>query len=711
MESFEQKALDVFSEIVINKYLVHEAGFGSRAIPTYVREWIISNYLDGETEISEFSRQKIARFVEMFVPDKGQKEVIKNQLFNQMEVQFLDNYSVYVNLEKGNRYLNIPFLDTTQANVTPQIVQDNEMLLSSGLWGVGSLYYNPRNEDRPVGEVWMREFKPFQLANLDLDYFKECRKSFSTHEWINFLVSSMGFNHDLYTERQKILLICRLLPMVEPRYNLVELAPKGTGKSFVFENMSRYVAVRSGAITPAVLFFNDARKTAGLITRYDCVVIDEAQKVKSDTSGELTALLKSYLESGRFARGSASAINAEAGLVMLANIDLDQNKRPLNDEIGLFRVFPNFLRETAFIDRFSGLLPGWDLPRISKGTPSRSIGLKGDIFGEILHSLRSDITYRDYIKTNMELQNCDDMRDSKAIEAGATALLKVLFPDQNPSEEEFYKYCANPALELRQRVRDELCKMDREYLSVSFRSKYPDDFQLNHHAVVYKEPDLQSFFTPSSSEPELIAAVDEEESEVLQYYGAIDAPAPDNDLEDETQMEAETPVEPTPVLAEEEEQLQSKTISIREGQMGHSYKSLFGPYLKGAKTIYLTDPFVRFDYQLRNLVAFINIIDTSEGEVELKLITSAEDEYEEISLEQKYKDVRASAAQHGLVFKYEFNKAIHDRSIKLDNGWNIYPGRGLDMFQKPDSRYDISEIDQKKRKCRQTEIVFQRVQE
>jgi ATP-dependent Lon protease len=115
----------------------------------------------------------------------------------------------------------------------------------------------------------------------------------------------------------------------------------------------------------------------------------------------------------------------------LANIDLDQNRRPLNEDIGLFRIFPNFLRETAFIDRFSGLLPGWDLPRISKKTPSISLGLKGDIFGEILHTLRGDISYRDYVKTNMELTNCDDMRDSKAIEAGATGLLKMLFPTNN----------------------------------------------------------------------------------------------------------------------------------------------------------------------------------------------------------------------------------------------------------------------------------------
>jgi len=211
----------------------------------------------------------------------------------------------------------------------------------------------------------------------------------------------------------------------------------------------------------------------------------------------LPALLKSYLEAGRFARGSASSINAEAGLVMLANIDLDQNKRPLNEQVGLFRVFPNFLRETAFIDRFSGLLPGWDLPRISKDTPSKTIGLKGDIFGEILHSLRSDISYRDYVKTNMELQNCDDMRDSKAVEAGATGLLKILFPDQNPSEEEFYRYCVNPALELRQRVRDELCKLDREYVPVTFSSNFPDDFQRGHRLVSSADPDSVTSY-PSS---------------------------------------------------------------------------------------------------------------------------------------------------------------------------------------------------------------------
>lgn len=442
-----------------------------------------------EQNLSKEGREKIANFIQKYVPQKGEKEAIKNQLYEQAEVQILDNFSVFVNLIKGDRYLSIPYLDEGAAFLSPQIVQDNQMLLSSGLWGVGTLFYIPPSDESPRGQIWMKAFKPFQLANVDIDYFCESRKNFTTEEWINLIISSMGFNYKLYSEKQKTLLISRLIPMVEPRYNLVEPAPKGTGKSFIFDNMLRYIAVRSGSISPAVLFFNDSRKTAGLITRYDSVVIDEAQKVKSDVSGELTALLKSYLESGKFGRGTASAISAEAGLVLLANIDIDEKRRPTNEEIGIFRTFPNFLRETAFIDRFSGLLPGWNLPRISKNTPSKNLGFKGDIFGEILHTLRGDITFKDYVKTNIELVNCDDMRDTKAIEAGASGLLKILFPDKNPNEDEFYKFCTNPAVELRQRIHDELCKLDREYIPYTIRSKFPDEFQLNHKLPVYVEAD------------------------------------------------------------------------------------------------------------------------------------------------------------------------------------------------------------------------------
>lgn len=680
MDTFEKKALESFGEIVINKSFVHQAGFGSRAIPTYVREWIISHYIAGESDLTESVRQKIAKFVHTYVPDKSEKETIKNHLYEQQEVKILDNFSVHVNLAKGDRYLNIPFLDEDSAFITPQIVQENDMLLSSGLWGLGSLFYVPPTDGKSKGKgaIWAREFRPFQLANIDIAYFTECRSAFTTSEWIDLIISSMGFNHLLYSERQKILLISRLISLVEPRYNLVELAPKGTGKSFVFENMSRYVAVRSGAITAPVLFFNDSRKTPGLITRYDCVVIDEAQKVKADSSGELTALLKSYLEAGRFGRGSAGSITAEAGIVILANIDLDQNRRPLNEDIGLFRIFPNFLRETAFIDRFSGLLPGWDLPRISKKTPSISLGLKGDIFGEILHTLRGDISYRDYVKTNMELTNCDDMRDSKAIEAGATGLLKMLFPDKQPSDTDFYKYCVNPAIELRQRVRDELCKLDREYVPLTIISKFPDDFQSHH-----KKPSFAD-----SPKPENSVSTPSDTSSP-----ATDTPR-QTEITETKNEGVDTPVE--------------KTVRIQDGETGQSYQRLFGSYLKGARVIHVTDPYIRMEYQIKNFLIFTNVIDTSGGPVKLILTTAAENSYQEQTNAKKLDEIKDSLAKHGIEFSYEFNSAIHDRSIALDNGWRIIPGRGLDIFQKPASKYELSEIDQRKRKCRESEIIYLR---
>lgn len=678
MDTFEKKALESFGEIVINKSFVHQAGFGSRAIPTYVREWIISHYIAGESDLTEAVREKIAKFVHTYVPDKSEKEAIKNHLYEQQEVKILDNFSVHVNLAKGDRYLNIPFLDEDSAFIAPQIVQENDMLLSSGLWGLGSLFYVPPSDGKSKGkgQIWAREFRPFQLANVDIAYFIECRGAFATSEWIDLIISSMGFNHLLYSERQKILLISRLISLVEPRYNLVELAPKGTGKSFVFENMSRYVAVRSGAITAPVLFFNDSRKTPGLITRYDCVVLDEAQKVKADSSGELTALLKSYLEAGRFGRGSAGSVAAEAGIVILANIDLDQNRRPLNEDIGLFRIFPNFLRETAFIDRFSGLLPGWDLPRISKKTPSTSLGLKGDIFGEILHTLRGDISYRDYVKTNMELSNCDDMRDSKAIEAGTTGLLKILFPDKQPSDPDFYKYCVNPATELRQRVRDELCKLDREYVPLTITSKFPDDFQSNH-----KRPSFVDGPKSENGVPKSIKTL----------------PAA-NDSTQQTEI-AETIVNGADVPVE-------KTVHIQDGETGQSYKRLFGLYLKGARVIHVTDPYIRMEYQVRNFLTFTNIIDTSGGLVKLLLTTSAENSYQKQDIAKKLDEIKNSLSRHGIEFTYEFNPTIHDRSIVLDNGWRIVAGRGLDIFQKPESKYELSEIDQQKRKCRDSEIIY-----
>jgi len=466
LEPFEQKALDFYGDVIINKHLIHEAGFGARAIPTYVGEWILSHFIQ-DGELTEASRERIAGFLGKYLPAKGQKDEIKNHLLKLETVQLLDDYSVTINLKSGQRSLRIPLLDINDAFVTEQIVDQNSLLVSSGVWGIGSLFYVPPDGDGEKGQVWMREFRPFQVSTVDLDYFRECRQHFTLDEWLDLMVSSIGFNPSSQTLPQKLVLITRILPLAEPRVNIVELAPKGTGKSFVYDNLSRYArVVAGGKVTPAVLFHNLASHSPGLIARYDVIVLDEVQSIQGDSTGELIAGLKVYLESGRFSRGNTMG-TSEAGFVMLGNITLDEQHRPIYGEEGIFREIPNFLQETAFIDRIHGLVAGWEMGRVTKDTPSDSMGFKGDFFSEILHALRSDAHYGEYVSQEMRLVHCDDLRDRKAITRLATGYLKLLFPDLKPTADEFREYCVRPAVELRQRVRDELHKLDPEYARVS----------------------------------------------------------------------------------------------------------------------------------------------------------------------------------------------------------------------------------------------------
>jgi ATP-dependent Lon protease len=466
MEAFEQKALDYYGEVIIDKNLIHQAGFGARSIPTYVGEWILSNFAEKGT-LTEKTRQQIADFLAKYLPSKGQKEEIKNTLFNMETVHLLDDYSVEVNLKMGQRRLRIPLLDMNDAFIVDSLVEENELMLTSGVWGIGELSYVPPSIYGEKGQVWMRSFKPFQIHSIDVNYFAQCRRYFDTHEWIDLMVSSIGFNPLALTERQKIVLLTRIISLIEPRVNMVELAPKGTGKSFVYDNLSRYARVIGGGkVSPAVLFHNIATGTPGIVTRYDAIVLDEVQSIKGDSAGEVIAGLRVYLESGRFSRGKTMG-TSECGFVMMGNISLDENRKPVHVDDGLFNEIPNFLRETAFIDRIHGLISGWDLPRVTKDTPSRYLGFKGDFFSEILHLLRKDVRFADYVSINMQLENCQDLRDRKAITRLATGFMKLLFPSLEPTHEDFVNYCVKPAVELRQRVRDELHKMDPEYPEVA----------------------------------------------------------------------------------------------------------------------------------------------------------------------------------------------------------------------------------------------------
>src|SRR5437667_1063818 len=415
---YEEKTKKFFGDVSVNKGLVRQVNLG-RAIPAYVSEWIISRTLS-DGELDESAQQRMREFINRHLPAKDQKERLKARLLQGETLLILDEYRVEVNLRTNDLVLRIPCLDEARAGIHKYIVDAYPLLLGSGLWGVGRLEYQPPDEElHSLGRVYLVDFRPMQAGSIDLDLFCEQRFHFELDEWRDLLISSMGYNPEFYSPYEQMLILTRLIPEVQERVNLIELAPKGTGKSFVFINLSRHIRLVSGGkVTAAVLFYNNATNQPGLLTQFDVVVFDEGQTLSFDNPGEIVGVLKDYLESGRFSRGGKHQIAATASTVILANIPLDSDRRPRTEN--LFLNLPPFLGETAFIDRIHGILPGWGLPRIEEETISKSIGFKADFFGEVLHGLRHRASYAEYVNSHIEILGTNDIRDRNAIYRLAT---------------------------------------------------------------------------------------------------------------------------------------------------------------------------------------------------------------------------------------------------------------------------------------------------
>jgi ATP-dependent Lon protease len=276
-------------------------------------------------------------------------------------------------------------------------------------------------------------------------------------------LNSIGYNPNAFSPSQQQLLLVRLIPVVQNRVNLIELSPKGTGKSWIYINLSNYIRMVSGGkVTPAVLFYNNATNMPGLLVKHDAVVLDECQSISFENPGEVVGILKGYLEAGYFTRGKQK-VTSEAGIILLANIPIDSSGKPQSEN--LFENLPDFLRETAFIDRLHGILPGWELPKFNSNMISGGTGFKADFFAEVLHVLRDRSGYLEYIKDNCSVES-DNIRDKIAIWRLAAGFLRLLFPDLKVRREELYEFCLKPALSLRQRIRNQLSMLDPEYKSI-----------------------------------------------------------------------------------------------------------------------------------------------------------------------------------------------------------------------------------------------------
>lgn len=454
MSNWSEKVKQYFPDVALNKAVVENVGLRDKAIPSYVVDWLISRYSDGDN----VDINALNTFMERHLPDKTRKEEIKHRLIEGNPVQLLDSIKVSVDLAMGEYDAVLSSVDLS-VRIPPSLIMENPKLLHGDTWGQVKLSYRI-NDDTSRGEVWLDDFNIMQTGEIDLDYFISQRKHFSLEEWMDMIVASMGYNPANYSLKQKMYLLVRLVPMVYPRVNLMELSPKGTGKSTVFSKLSSYVwLVSGGIVTRAKLLYDMGRKSEGLIAFYDLVVLDEVQTIKFAEPGEIVGALKGYLESGEY-RVMGHRGTSDSGFIVLANIQIGSDGIPVNRFV--LQDLPAFMQETALIDRFHGILPGWELPRIQKSSLlTNGYVLRSDYFSEILHLLRKKPEHSDYVKSH--IQSTGDIRDLRAVERISTGLLKLLYPDLQVSLEGYEKYCVEVGKELRSLLREQMALKDSEY--------------------------------------------------------------------------------------------------------------------------------------------------------------------------------------------------------------------------------------------------------
>lgn len=362
---------------------------------------------------------------------------------------------IILNRQQEDRIAKMPMIGIHDAHISDDLITKYPALLNQGLWGVVELL-------KIQGGVAITGFKPMQ-ATVNLDLWRQARREFTLGEWRALMLLSMGYNPQAFTVGEQKLLLCRLLPLVQKNLHLMELAPKGTGKSYVYENISPQVRLISGGnVSPAVLFVDNRTGQPGILARYKVVVLDEVQTLKFEKPEEIIGSLKGYLANARIARGGKYETASDCGFVLLANVTLDKDQKPVAEP--LVSELPKFLRETAFLDRIRGLIPGWQIRKLSSSSFANASGLKADFFGDVLVALREEIEADQTCNRRVELSGERPYRrNEEAVRLLSSGFLKILFPHGEVSDTDFIAHCLKPAARLRQGIWDQLYYADAEY--------------------------------------------------------------------------------------------------------------------------------------------------------------------------------------------------------------------------------------------------------
>ena len=715
MNALDIKLNEAVPGKVVRKDLLHEI---KRAVnvPSFVLEFLLSRYCASEDpeEIEEGKKAVLQTIEKCYVrPDESNKaQAIVEQ---KKRHKFIDKIHVkYVEREK-RYWAEMENFASKRIAINSNFYQQNEKLLESGIWAEVTLAYNEVEEDDYA--FFIEDLRPIQIAHFDEQKFFRGRERFTTDEWIDVLIRSIGIDPNWLAERSRKLngdkngrrlkfhILSRFLPLVQSNYNSIELGGRSTGKSYFYSEFSPYSTLLSGGqASTATLLYNNQRKQVGAVGFWDNVAFDEVAKMKIKDA-DTVQIMKDYMANGRFSRGRE--VTGYASFSFVGNFDLNIPRIVNSYDHDLLVTLPEAF-DLAVIDRIYNYIPGWEIPKIDDSAYNNNFGLITDYMSEALHYLFvHDSDYVGVVNSRLKKGDNIEGRDNRALQKTISGFIKLLFPTGQPTDEEFDEI-VEYAIEGRRRVKEQLNKRkpDEEYARINMSYINKD----GQKVVVYCPESKYSIATQNPRKDANVPVLTE--------------PAHDNVVTNPVTANVEPEIISNHALSDivpasdtvEDGSLKEKTVDVQYGDTGYGYDDLFAEYLKGASIVMLEEPYLTHGFQMTNLVRFVELL-VKIGDCKVfRLVTKPGETPEESTLIsdslQRLKNTLDDMDDVSMTFEYEFDENSHDRYIRTSNNWDITLGRGLHFYQNlnpnKDSRnfFQMGTYDLSLRPCLKTRFTF-----
>lgn len=689
MDNLDNKLNEIFPGKVVRKDLVHQIKKAAN-VPSFVLEFLLSKYCaSNDPQEIEYGKKAVLEVVENNYVRPDEANIAQSKVQQNGRHKFIDKVHVKYKESERRHWAEMENFNSKRIAINEKFYKENEKLLEGGMWAEITIAHNDVEEDDYA--FYVEDLRPIQLSKFNIELYYKGRAQFTSEEWLNVMLRSVGLNPEIMDNppqeiknkfpsgtRMKLHFLARLIPLVQNNFNYIELGPRGTGKSFFYSEFSPYSTLLSGGqASTATLLYNNSRRQVGAVGFWDNVAFDEVGNMKIKDSDTIQ-IMKDYMANGRFSRGRE--VIANASFAFVGNIDHSIQQLVNSYDHDLFITLPKAF-DLAIQDRFFFFLPGWEIPKMDNKFYTQSFGLITDYMAEAFHYMfKHNSEYVDIVNRRLKLGSSVQGRDELAIKKSVTALLKILYPGIEPSEEEFNEI-VEYAIEGRRRVKEQMNKR-----------KPDDEFALINLSYINHDGKEIIVYCPESKEAKATQNPRKEgNNEVIQKV-EIDETAKQSIPQTES-------LEPSSLI--------EKRVKVYYGDVGYGYESLFKEYLKGAIEINIEDPYIRKNHQISNLLRLFEVIAKVGDCKKINLVTAFDDMGQKEENTTIFEQIADNLFEHNIEFRFSFSETLHDREIKLSNGWGIKMGRGLDYFQSLlGNYYQIGVNDMDMRPCLETNFDF-----